>query len=129
MDWKIITLCDDIDNALDIAEIQVRVDALSIEVESKVDNVNVSRPFAVAKQATFYSISACKNGKLGSCDTGPPIVMRVQTDNYFFTFGDVSAEILDLNRVSKQFRVGTTAGNLPGRRSGWVAPPPQLPAN
>ena len=86
MDRKIIALRDDIDNALEIAEIQVRMDALSVKIKSKVDNVNISRPFAVTEQATFYSISTCKNGKLGSCDTGPPIVMGVQTDNYFFAF-------------------------------------------
>lgn len=97
MNREIIALRDDVDNTLDIAKVQVRLDALSVEIERKVDNVNVSRPLAVAKQATLYSIGACKNGKLGSCDTGSPIVMGVQTDNYFFAFRDVSAEIFNLS--------------------------------
>lgn len=86
MDRKIIALRDDVDDALDIAKIQVRMDALSVEIECEVDNVDVSRAFTVAEQATFYSIRACKNGELGSCDTSSAIVVRMQADNYFFAF-------------------------------------------
>jgi hypothetical protein len=58
MDREVVTLSDDVDDALYIAEVDVGVDTLGVEVESKIDEVDVAGAFSVAKQASLNTIGA-----------------------------------------------------------------------
>jgi len=59
MDGEVIALYHCIDDALEIAEVQAGVDALRIEIQGKIDEVNVSCPFTISEEAAFNAIRSC----------------------------------------------------------------------
>lgn len=71
MDGKVIALGDSIDNTLKVAEIETRGYALGIQVQSKVDEIDIACSFAVAEQATFNSVATGQNTKFGRSNASP----------------------------------------------------------
>jgi hypothetical protein len=53
---EIVTLCDDVDETLDVTEVDARVYTLRIQIQSKVYKVNVACALAVPEQATFDAV-------------------------------------------------------------------------
>jgi len=112
MDREIITSGDSVDHTLEIVEIEVRLDSLGIQVEGEINEVNVARSFSVSEETTLNAITACKDTKLGRSNASTydgllkanyyckwihtSVIMRMQANNDLFPFGDVGAEVLDL---------------------------------
>lgn len=49
MNGEIVTLRDDVDDMLKVAEVEIRMNALGVVVQSKVDKVDVACPFAISE--------------------------------------------------------------------------------
>jgi hypothetical protein len=71
MDGQVIALSDSVDNMLNVAEVDVRVDTLRVVVQSEIDEVDVPCALPVSKKAAFYAISSSKNSKFGGGDASP----------------------------------------------------------
>lgn len=69
MDRQVIALRHNVNDPLEVAEIQMRLDALRVQIKRKVDKVDVSCPFTIPKQATFDAVRSSKDSELGRCDT------------------------------------------------------------
>lgn len=63
VDREIITLRDDVDDMLKIAEVEIRVDALGVEVQGEVDEIDVAGTFTVSEQTAFDSVATSKKSK------------------------------------------------------------------
>lgn len=96
MDGKIVTVYNRIDCRLYIAEVEIRVDPLCVQIKGEGDDVDVACTLAIAEQAAFYSISTSEDAKLCCCYCLSPVVVIVQADYNFFSLGDVRTEVLDL---------------------------------
>ena len=66
---------------IQIAQVQLRVNSLAKQVHPQSHQVNVSCPFAIAKQTPFDAVGACHIAKLGSGNSCSPIVVGVQAQN------------------------------------------------
>jgi len=53
---KLVALGNNIDDSLDIAEIDVRADALRVQVESDLDQIDIACPFAISEKTAFDSL-------------------------------------------------------------------------
>jgi hypothetical protein len=65
MDGQIIALCHSIYNGLYVIEIQARMDALGVEIQSQVYEVDISGAFSIAEKTTLNSIPASEEAKFG----------------------------------------------------------------
>jgi len=71
VDGKVITLGDNINDMLNVAEIDVRVNSLRVIVQGEIDEVDVPCALPVSKEAAFYAIRSSKDTKLSSGNTSP----------------------------------------------------------
>ncbi len=71
----------DIDHAVDVVEIEPRVDALGEHVERQGDDIDIAGPLAVAEQGTFDPFAAGHQGQLGGRHGTAPVIMGMQTDD------------------------------------------------
>lgn len=69
VDRKIIALCDDVDDMLKIAEVEIRVDALGVEVQGEIDEIDVAGTFAVSEQTALDPVATSKESKFGSSNS------------------------------------------------------------
>jgi hypothetical protein len=60
MDGQVIALSDNVDNTLNVAEFDVRVDTLRVVVQSEIDEVDVPCALPLSKKAAFYAISSAR---------------------------------------------------------------------
>jgi hypothetical protein len=96
VDGKIVTVYDGIDYSFYIAEVEIRVDPLCVQIEGEGNDVDVACTLAVAEQAAFYSISTGKDTELCCCYCLSSVIVIVQADDHFFSLGDVRTKVLDL---------------------------------
>ena len=69
MDGEVSAGGNDVDDGLDIAEVQLGVDTLGIELQSESDQVDASCAFAVAEETALDTITAREKTKLASSHT------------------------------------------------------------
>ena len=69
MDREVVACGYNVDDRLDVAEVNFRVDALCVQVQRKVDKVDIAGSLSVAKQTTFDSISTSEDTELRGGDT------------------------------------------------------------
>ena len=60
-----------------IAEIEVRLNAVGIHIERNGDDIDVTGAFAVSEQSALNAVSACKHCKFCSSDTCSAVIMRM----------------------------------------------------
>jgi hypothetical protein len=63
---------------VDVAEVDLRVDALREQVDAQGDQVDVAGALAVAEQAALDAVGAGHVAELGGGDRGAAVVVRVQ---------------------------------------------------
>src|SRR4030095_9107117 len=73
--------------------------ALGIEVEREVDEIDVAGAFAVAEQAALDAIGTRQQSQLRRLDTGAAVVVGMQRQHYVFTPLQARGHPLDLVRV------------------------------
>jgi hypothetical protein len=81
---------------VDIAEVDLRVDALAIEVQTQCYQVHVARPLAVAEQASFDSIRSGQHRQLRVGDSRATVVVRVHGQGDVLAPREVAAHPFDL---------------------------------
>ncbi len=92
----LVALLDDFAHAVDVGEVQLRVEALGVHVQGHGDQVDVAGTLAVAKQAAFDTVGAGHQAQLGGGHAGATVVVGVQADDHAVTAVDMAAEPLDL---------------------------------
>ncbi len=61
-----------------IAEIEVRLNAVGIHIERNGDDIDVTGAFAVPEQSALNAVSACEQSEFGIGDTAAAVVVRVE---------------------------------------------------
>ena len=61
---------------VDVAEVEVGVDALAEQVQRQRDDVDVAGALAVAEQRALDAVGARHHGELGGGDGGAAVVVR-----------------------------------------------------
>ena len=92
----LVALFDDFAHAIDVGEIQLRVEALGVHVQRDGDEVDVTGTLAVAEQAAFDTVGAGHQAQLGGGHAGATVVVGVQADDHAVTAVDMATEPLDL---------------------------------
>ena len=83
----------------DVAEIELRVDALREHIQRQRDDIDIARPLAVAEERPLHARRAGQQAQLGRGDARAAIVVRVQADDRALRMFLVRDEPLDLVRV------------------------------
>ena len=90
---NLVALLDDLAHAVDVGEVQLRVQALGVHVQC---NGDVTGTFAVAKQAALDTVGTGHQAQLGGGYAGATVVVGVQADEYAVAAIDITAEPFDL---------------------------------
>ena len=87
---------------IQVAEINLWVNPLREQVQAQCNQVHVSGALTVAEQAPFNPVSTSHVAKLCCCNSGAPVIVRVQAQNHVFAVVQVSRH--PLNRIRIQIR-------------------------
>src|SRR6185312_2177023 len=68
-------------DGVEVAEVDLRVDALSEQVDAECDQVDVAGTLTVAEQAALDAVGAGHVAELGRGDRGSAVVVRVQSED------------------------------------------------
>ena len=68
VDGKIVARSHDVNDGLNVAEVDLGMNTLGIQVESEVDEVDIACSLSVSEQAAFHTIGTRKNTELSSSD-------------------------------------------------------------
>ncbi|MNG99833.1 hypothetical protein D3C79_590120 [compost metagenome] len=93
---QLVALFDHLAHAVDVGEVQQRVDALGVEVQCQGHQVDVTGTLAVAEQAAFGAIGTGHQAQLGGGNAGATVVVAVQADDHAVATADITAEPFDL---------------------------------
>jgi hypothetical protein len=77
MHRELIAVLDGSLDLIEIAEVDMRVDALTEKIQPEGYQVNVSGALAVTEQAALDTVCAGKVAELSGCNPGAAIVVRV----------------------------------------------------
>ena len=111
-DGQLVAVLDGPADLVEVGEVDLRVDALAEQVHAEGDEVDVAGALAVAEQAALDAVGAGEVAQLGRCDTGAPVVVRVQADDDRLAALEVADHPLD--------RVGVDVGRRHLDRRGQV---------
>ena len=102
----------DLDDAAHVGEVELRIDALRVEIHGHRDDVHVARALAVAEQRALDAVGAREQAELAGRDGAAAIVVRVQAHADVLALYHVAAEILDLIGEHVRVVISTVAGRL-----------------
>ena len=66
-----------LDHRVDVREIELRIDALRVQIERHRHEIDIAGALAIAEQAAFDAVGARHQAQLGRGDAGAAVVMRV----------------------------------------------------
>ena len=112
MHRQLVAVLDGAADLVDVAEVDLRVDALAEQVHAERDEVDVAGALAVAEQAALDAVGAGQVAELGRGDAGAAVVVRVQRDDDRLAPVEVADHPLD--------RVGVDVGRGHLHRRGQV---------
>ncbi|MCY1423803.1 hypothetical protein D9M71_395280 [compost metagenome] len=93
---QLVALLDHLAHAVDVGEVQLRVDALGVHVQRHGHQIDVAGALTIAEQAAFHAIGAGQEAQLGGGHAGAAVVVGVQADQHAVAVVDAAAEPLDL---------------------------------
>ena len=99
-------------DAVHMAEVQLRVDALHIHIHCHGDEIHIAGALAVAEQAGLHALRAGQQTGLGGGHAAAPVIVGVQGDDGPLTAGQLADKILQL--------VGELVGHAVLHRGGQV---------
>ena len=110
----------DFTHRVQIAEVELRVNAVHVEVQRHGDEVEVAGALAVAEERALDAVRAGEQAQFRGGGAGVAVVVRVQADDERVAIADVRAHPLDLVRVNIRHRhldrVGQIQNHPPLRR-------------
>ena len=80
---------------VDVADVELGIDALAEQVHRQVDDVDVARTLAIAEQRALDAIGARHHAELRGGDAAPAVVVWVQAEADLLAVLDVAPEPLD----------------------------------
>ena len=78
MNWQPVRVFGDVARFVDVADIELRVYALSEQVLRQSDHVIVASALAVAKEGPFNAVGSSEHAEFRGGDAGSSIVVRMQ---------------------------------------------------
>jgi hypothetical protein len=63
MHGEVVALSDNVNDTMNITKVEIRGNTLGVQIQSKVDQVNIACTFAVSEQTAFDALAACKDAK------------------------------------------------------------------
>lgn len=78
MDRELVALGDGVGNGGEVGEVDTGRDALGVEIESKGDEVDVTRPLAIAEETALDAVATGEESELCSGDAGAAVIVRVE---------------------------------------------------
>jgi hypothetical protein len=75
MNGHVIALRDSVYNGLHVTEIQARMEALRVEIQSQVHKVDIASPFSIPKETSLNSVSASQQTEFG-CSNSSTLMTR-----------------------------------------------------
>ncbi len=102
-----------------IREIDARIDTHGIHVHADGNDIDIARPFAVAKERPFDAVGAGQQSHFGIGNARSPVVVRVQRQNDVIAVLQIPGHVGDLGGVHmrhghlhrrRQIDDGLTAG-------------------
>ena len=96
MDRNVGAVVDHLDDLVRPRQVQLRIDALAVEVHCQGDDVHVAGALAVAQQRAFDALGAGQQRQLCGSHRAAAIIVRMNGDDHAVAILDVLAEILDL---------------------------------
>ena len=95
-DLDLVAVFDGLADFRNVGVVDLRIDALGQEVQTKGDQVDVAGTLAVAQQAAFHAVGTGQHGQLGGGHAHALVVVRVQGQHHGVTRYEVVGHILDL---------------------------------
>src|SRR5690606_1342793 len=96
VDGQLVAVFDDAADLVDVAEVDLRVDALGEEVHAERDQADVAGALAVAEQAAFDAVGAGHVAEFGGGDGGAAVVVGVDGEDDRVAVLEVAVHPLDL---------------------------------
>ena len=101
---QLVAVLDGLADTVDVREINLRVNALGVQVQAQGHQVDVTGALAVTEQATLDAVSARQVAQLGGGHAGAAVVVRVQRENDVVAV--VQVAVHPLHRVGVHVRGG-----------------------
>ena len=92
---QLVAVLHDLADAVDVGEVDLRVNALGEHVQAQGDQVDVAGALAVAEQAALDAVRTGEVAQLGSRDALAAVVVRVQGQDDGVALGKVAVHPLD----------------------------------
>ena len=108
MHRQLVAVLDRAPDLVDVAEVDLRVDALGEQVQAQRHQADVAGALAVAEQAALDPVGAGQAAQLGRGDRGAAVVVRVQRQHHRVAVRQVAVHPLD--RVGVDVRRGHLDG-------------------
>ena len=86
----------DLTDFIEVFEIQIRMQSLSVHVQGHRHKVEVSGAFPISEEGTLNPVRSRKQAKLGGGGAGPTVIVRMQTDHRLAALPHIPAEPFDL---------------------------------
>ena len=83
-------------DTIHIAEVQFRVDALTVHVHAHGHYIQIAGALTIAQHRAFHALCAGHHAQFGCGDTTAAVIMGVQTDNHGIAVFDMTAEPFNL---------------------------------
>ena len=96
MHRQLRALLGGLDNFVHMAQLQLRVNALAVQIQRHGNDVHVAGTLTVPHQRAFYTVSAGHHAKLRRRHGTAAVVVRVQRNKQAVSIGHSIAEPLDL---------------------------------
>lgn len=111
MHRNVVTLCDGIDDVLQIGEVEFGRDSLSVEIERHRNQVDISSSFSACEETSLHSVRSSHETQLGGGDSGSSVVVGVEGDDDTISVFDVTTKVLNLwTNGQKAYHVGRCEG-------------------
>ena len=85
-----------VNEAAHIAEVELRIDAVHVQIHGDLHDVEIAGAFAIAEERAFHAVRSRKQSQLRGGGAGAAVVVRVQADDEALAVFDVRADPLDL---------------------------------
>jgi hypothetical protein len=100
MNGQSVTIFNRLDDFINVRKVEPGVDPLCVHVERNCDEIDITGPFTIAKQASFDPVRPGEQAKFGCGDARAAIIVGMQADDHPVAVRDVTAEIFDLVGVN-----------------------------
>jgi hypothetical protein len=104
VDWNLVANFNHVDDPIEIREIDIGMNALSIKIQSQGNKINISSSLAITKKTSFDSIRTSDLCQFCCRNRAATVVMWVKRNTNLLPLSNISAEVLNLIRINVRRR-------------------------